>query len=71
VWLFFFQPEDGCTPPGEYATAVAETANLLKQHPDFDNPEIFRPYFENLYQGINTDKGKVQDSRSAYDYPET
>jgi CRISPR-associated endonuclease/helicase Cas3 len=69
--VVIFQPADGCTPPGEYATAVAETANLLKQHPDFDNPEIFRPYFENLYQGICTDKGKVQDSRSAYDYPET
>jgi CRISPR-associated endonuclease/helicase Cas3 len=66
-----FQPEGGRTPPGEYATAVAETANLLKQHPDFDNPEIFRPYFENLYQGINTDKEKIQDSRSAYDFPET
>jgi CRISPR-associated endonuclease/helicase Cas3 len=69
--VVIFQPEDGCTPPGEYATAVAETANLLKQNLDFDNPEIFRPYFENLYQGIDTDKDKVQDSRSVYDYPET
>ena len=66
-----FQPEEGSTPPGDYATAVAETANLLKQHPDFDNPEIFRPYFEKLYQGINTDKEKVQDSRGHLDYPET
>jgi CRISPR-associated endonuclease/helicase Cas3 len=66
-----FQPEKGQTPPGEYATAVVETANLLKQHPDFDNPEIFRPYFENLYQGINTDKEQIQSSRSALDYPET
>jgi CRISPR-associated endonuclease/helicase Cas3 len=69
--VVIFQPEGGRTPPGEYATAVAETANLLKQHPDFDNPEIFRPYFENLYHGIDTDKEKVQDSRSAYDFPET
>jgi CRISPR-associated endonuclease/helicase Cas3 len=66
-----FQPEGGRTPPGEYATAVTETANLLKQHPDFDNPGIFRPYFEKLYQGIDTDKAKVQESRQSLDYPET
>jgi CRISPR-associated endonuclease/helicase Cas3 len=66
-----FQPEGGRTPPGDYATAVTETANLLKQYPDFDDPEIFRPYFEKLYQGINTDKAKVQESRQFMDYPET
>lgn len=69
--VVIFRPEAGSTPPGDYATAVAETANLLKQQPDFDNPEIFRPYFEKLYQGINTDKKKVQDSRQSFDYPET
>jgi CRISPR-associated endonuclease/helicase Cas3 len=66
-----FQPEEGSTPPGEYATAFAETANLLKQNIDFDDPEIFRPYFENLYQGISTDKEKVQEVRKHLDYPET
>jgi CRISPR-associated endonuclease/helicase Cas3 len=69
--MVVFQPEEGSTPPGDYATAVAETANLLKQHPDFDDPDIFRPYFEKLYQGIDTDKKKVQDSRHHLDYPET
>jgi CRISPR-associated endonuclease/helicase Cas3 len=66
-----FQPVEGRTPPGDYATAVAETANLLKQHPNFDDPEIFRPYFGNLYQGINTDKEKIQEVRKHLDYPET
>jgi CRISPR-associated endonuclease/helicase Cas3 len=69
--VVIFQPEGGRTPPGDYATAVIETANLLKQYPDFDDPEIFRPYFEKLYQGINTDKAKVQDARRSMDYPET
>jgi CRISPR-associated endonuclease/helicase Cas3 len=66
-----FQPEEGRTPPGDYATAVSETANLLKQHPDFDDPAIFRPYFGNLYQGIDTDKEKIQEARHHLDYPET
>jgi CRISPR-associated endonuclease/helicase Cas3 len=69
--VVIFQPEEGRTPPGDYATAVAETANLLKQHPNFDDPEIFRPYFGNLYQGINTDKEKIQEVRIHLDYPET
>jgi CRISPR-associated endonuclease/helicase Cas3 len=69
--VVIFQPQNGRTPPGDYATAVAETANLLNQQPDFDDPEIFRPYFSKLYQGINTDKEKVQESRLHYDYPET
>ncbi len=66
-----FQPQEGRTPPGDYATAVAETANLLRQYPNFDDPTIFRPYFGNLYQGIDTDKEKVQEARLHYDYPET
>ncbi|AFY93139.1 CRISPR-associated helicase/endonuclease Cas3 [Chamaesiphon minutus] len=66
-----FQPENGRTPPGDYATAVAETANLLRKQPNFDDPEIFRPYFGHLYQGTNTDKYKVQEARERFDYPET
>lgn len=66
-----FQPEAGRMPPGEYATAFAETANLLKQRPDMDNPEIFLPYFRSLYQGIDTDTYKIQASRAKLNYPET
>jgi CRISPR-associated endonuclease/helicase Cas3 len=69
--VVIFRPEEGGTPPGDYATAVAETDNLLKQHPNFDDPEIFRPYFEKLYQGIPTDKKEIQKVRSHLDYPET
>ena len=69
--VVIFRPEEGSTPPGDYATAVAETDNLLKQHPNFDDPEIFRPYFENLYQGISTDKKEIQKVRAHFDYPET
>lgn len=66
-----FQPKEGRIPPGEYETAYVETNNLLRKNPNFDDPEIFRPYFGNLYQGIDTDKYKVQEAREHFDYPET
>jgi CRISPR-associated endonuclease/helicase Cas3 len=69
--VVIFHTEQGRTPPGEYATAIQQTANLLKQQPNFDDPEIFQPYFRSLYQGINTDQAEIQKYRAAYDYPET
>jgi CRISPR-associated endonuclease/helicase Cas3 len=69
--VVIFQPEAGRMPPGEYATAFAETANLLKRKLDMDDPEIFLPYFQSLYQGINTDKHEIQQSRVRLNYPET
>lgn len=69
--VVIFQTEDGKTPPGDYATAVKGTANLLRQQPNFDEPKIFQSYFRDLYQVIDTDKKKIQESRAAYDYPET
>lgn len=69
--VVIFQPEAGRMPPGEYATAFAETANLLKQQPDMNDPEIFLSYFRSLYQGIDTDKHKIQQSRARLNYPET
>ena len=69
--VVIFQPEAGGMPPGEYATAFAETANLLQRQPNMNDPEIFLPYFRSLYQGINTDKHDIQKSRSQLNYPET
>lgn len=66
-----FQPEEGRIPRGDYDTAVQGTANLLRQQPDLDDPEIFQPYFQALYQVINTDKEEIQKYRAACDYPET
>jgi CRISPR-associated endonuclease/helicase Cas3 len=70
--VVIFEPQDGKTPQGEYATAVAQTKNLIQQHPNLDNPEIFQPYFRELYQGVDTTDGKeVQKYRAALNYPET
>jgi CRISPR-associated endonuclease/helicase Cas3 len=70
--VVIFTPEDGNMPTGEYATAIAQTANLIKQNPDFDNPDIFQTYFRALYQGVDTTDGReVQNCRKALNYPET
>ena len=69
--VVIFQPEAGGMPPGEYATAFTETANLLKRQPDMNDPEIFLHYFRSLYQGIDTDKHGIQKSRAQLNYPET
>ncbi len=67
-----FEPQDGKTPQGEYATAVALTKNLIGQNPDFNDPSIFQSYFRELYQGVDTTDGKeVQKYRSVLNYPET
>ena len=70
--VVIFTPEDGNMPTGEYATAISQTANLIKQNPDFDNPDIFQTYFRALYQGVDTTDGKeVQACRKILNYPET
>jgi CRISPR-associated endonuclease/helicase Cas3 len=67
-----FTPEGGKTPTGEYATAVAQTANLIQQDLDFNDPRIFQSYFRELYQGVYMTDGKeVQKYRTALNYPAT
>lgn len=66
-----FQPQKGTIPPGEYKTAVDETARLLRRpNLDLHDPKIFQIYFRSLYQGLEKDKYKVQDYRASLDYPE-
>jgi CRISPR-associated endonuclease/helicase Cas3 len=70
--VVIFEPQDGKTPQGEYATAVALTKNLIGQNPDFNDPSIFEAYFRELYQGVDTTDGQeVQKYRAVLNYPET
>lgn len=69
--VVIFQPEEGGVPPGEYRTAVDETARLLKREElDLDNPSIFEKYFRSLYQGVESDKYGIQRLRESLNYPE-
>ncbi len=65
-----FDPEDGKMPPGAYRSATDICRNLLHQ-PDFNfnDPSIYRTYFQSLYQVVDTDTGNIQASRENLDYP--
>jgi CRISPR-associated endonuclease/helicase Cas3 len=65
-----FEPEGGKVPPGEDASAVAETGGLLRRGVDLHDPEIFRGYYARMYQNVDTDGEGIQDLRRRLDYPE-
>lgn len=70
--VVIFEPKGGKIPPGEYATAVAETARLLRRETlDLDNPAIFETYYRSLYQSVkDKDKFGIQALREALNFPE-
>ncbi|MDX2270803.1 MAG: CRISPR-associated helicase Cas3' [Cyanobacteriota bacterium] len=69
--VVIFEPQGGGMPKGEYATAWAQTEQLLRQ-PDYDlsNPDLFEDYFQRLYQAVNLDEARIQSCRKELDYPE-
>jgi CRISPR-associated endonuclease/helicase Cas3 len=68
--VVIFNPEAGKIPPGEYRTAVDETAKRLRRASlDLSDPSIFEGYFQAIYQGIPSDKHKIQPDRAALNYP--
>lgn len=68
--VVIFEPEAGKIPPGEYRTAVDETAKRLRHgNLDLTDPSIFEGYFQAIYQDIPPDKHKIQLDRAALNYP--
>lgn len=65
-----FEPEEGRMPPGEYRTGADEARNMLENGRDLHDPEVFREYFRNLYQGVDTDARGIQKLRKEFDFPE-
>ena len=66
-----FRPVEGRMPPGEYASAVAETGLILRREGlDLHDPDIFREYFARMYRVVDTDEAGIQSLRSSLDYPE-
>jgi CRISPR-associated endonuclease/helicase Cas3 len=66
-----FRPEEGGGPRGEYASARAQTEMMLRREGfDLHDPNVFREYFEMMYQLVDTDREKVQEARQSLDYPE-
>jgi CRISPR-associated endonuclease/helicase Cas3 len=69
--VIIFSPQEGNLPPGEYRKAFEETLILLKREElDWNDPGIFKDYFQRLYQGLELDTNQVQPYRHNFDYPE-
>ncbi|MCS6805827.1 MAG: CRISPR-associated helicase Cas3' [Acidobacteriota bacterium] len=66
-----FWPAEGGTPPGTYRTGMDTALSLLcDPMADLDDPNLYRTYFERLYQAVSLDKKGIQNLRQALDYPE-
>lgn len=66
-----FEPEEGSSPKGDYATAIVEASLFLKQdNLDLHSPGIFQNYFRRLYQVIPSDQYGVQPLRAKCNFPE-
>lgn len=70
--VIVFQPEGGGTPPGPYRTGTNVTRSLLGYGTlDPNLPEWPRRYFQLLFQSLDTDSKRIQESRQRLDYPST
>lgn len=70
--VVIFQPAEAARPPsGSYRTATAITASMRNDRPlDPDNLATVAEYFRRLYQNVDTDSRKVQQSRRELNYPQ-
>ena len=67
--VLVFLPEGAGTPPGMYRTAAGVARAVLGGGADLDDPAVAREYFRRLYDTLETDAGKVQQRRRAFDFP--
>jgi CRISPR-associated endonuclease/helicase Cas3 len=69
--MIVFDPVEGKSPPGAYATATQDAASLIQEGGlDPDNPALFERYFKRLYDAVALDKYNVEGKREDFDYPE-
>lgn len=70
--VVIFKPAEGAEPPGAYRSALGEALALLQlRGPEaLHHPDIFREYFERLFNVVDTDKKKIQDLREDLNFPE-
>ena len=69
--VIVFEPADGHTPRGSYATAIAEARTMIAgTNANLHDPGVFDAYFRRLWQDCNLDVPKIQTSRGRLDYPE-
>lgn len=70
--VIIFNPEEGRLPLGSYKTGTEIAATLLAgtSGADLHDPDLYRLYFQRLYQSCTLDVKKIQNSRRSLNYPE-
>jgi CRISPR-associated endonuclease/helicase Cas3 len=68
--VVIFDPAEGGSPPGAYRTGLDTASSLLGQGCDLHDPRTYERYFSLLFQGVETDREKIQRLRQSLDYPE-
>lgn len=69
--VLVFDPQDGSLPDGEYRSATDNTLALIRSPSfAFDNPEVYKRYFQHFYQVAEKDSKNIQKLRESFNYPE-
>ena len=67
--VIVFAPEDGGSPRGAYLSGTNLAASMLRQEGvNLHDPELYRRYFERLYQVVETSGREVQSARESLQY---
>jgi CRISPR-associated endonuclease/helicase Cas3 len=67
--VIVFELEQGSSPRGAYRTGIDE-ARISLQRPNIDlhDPEVYRDYFERLYQDVGLDHKGIQKARAGFQF---
>jgi CRISPR-associated endonuclease/helicase Cas3 len=64
-----FNPVEAKIPSGDYRTGTDTAFSLMNLEGfDFHDPKIYETYFKRLYQAVNTDAKRIQESRNNFNY---
>jgi len=64
-----FNPVDAKMVPGDYRTGTDTAFSIMNLEGfDFHDPKVYEDYFKKLYQAVNTDAKKIQESRENLNY---
>lgn len=70
--VVIFNPAEGKTPGGAYRSGLGEAQVLLERFgPEaLHEPQIFRAYFQRLFEIVDLDQKQIQRLRQEFNYPE-
>lgn len=64
-----FNPVEAKIPSGDYRTGTDTAFSLMNSESfNFHDPKVYEDYFKKLYQAVNTDAKRIQESRGNLKY---